>query len=209
MNVFFGAKKYKWLLERKQKALLFNEDIDDFYLQYFISIDLSQNHTEEDYNDILQILVLRHNNETTDKIDPRALYINHVFTLEFICTLAMKITPDTPLVAWEIIYRMMQLYRPSYGCNASLLYSVLQRLEDKMDSRLNRIYGILSTVSILVTSQDKSIGYMAHFLKIIRSRLNQMRHYTVTDIYPSIPFTTSIETNMQNSLRNLKNNEKS
>ena len=150
MNVFFGAKKYKWLLERKQKALIFNEDIDDFYLQYFISIDLSQNHTDEDYNDILQILVLRHNNETPDNIDPRALYINHVFTLEFICTLAMKITPDTPLVAWEIIYRMMQLYRPSYGCNASLLYNVLQRLEDKMDSRQNRIYGLLSTISILV-----------------------------------------------------------
>ena len=120
----------------------------------------------------------------------------------------MKITPDTPLVAWEIIYRMMQLYRPSYGCNATLLYTVLQRLEDKMDSRQNRIYGLLSTISILVASQDKSIGYIGHLLKVIRSRLNQMRHYTFLDVYPSIPFTASIETNMKNSMRSLKNREK-
>ena len=208
MHFFFGTRKYTWLIERKQKALIFNENIDDFYLQTFASIDLSQHHTQEDYNDLIQILVLRRNAEKPDLLDRRALCINQVFTLEFICTLALKITPDTPLIVWEIIYRMMQLYCPSYGCNAPLLYKVLQRLEDKIYSRENRIYGLLSTISILITSEDKSFGYITFFLQVIRKRLNQRRPYTIADIYPSVPFTEIITINMQNSLRNLRNLEK-
>ena len=59
----------------------------------------------------------------------------------------MKLHSESPLITWEIIYRMIQLYVPSYGCDATLLYTLLQRLEDQIDYRGNRVYGILSTVS--------------------------------------------------------------
>ena len=61
-------------------------------------------------------------------------------------------------VAAMLIAFVCSAVRPSYGCNAPLLYKVLQRLEDKIDSRENRIYGLLSTISILITSEDKSFG---------------------------------------------------
>lgn len=201
----FGSRKYKWLVERKQQALILNEKIDDFYLKVFVPLDLSQSHTDEDYNDLLQILELRHNNEKPDHIDMRALCINQVFTLELICTVAMKITSDTPLVAWEIIYRMLKLYCPSYGCNAPLLYKVLQRLEDRIDSRGNRTYGLLSTISILITSEDKSFGYISFFLHLLRKRLNQRRIYCKEDRYPSVFFTEAIQMSILNAVSLLEN----
>ena len=200
LSTVFGVRKYKWLVERKQLALILNENIDDFYLKLFLPIDLSHAHSKEDYNDLLEILELRHNNETSDLLDMRSLCINQVFPLELICTVAVKITSDTPLIAWEIIYRMMKLYCPSYGCDAPLLYRVLQRLEDRIDSKGNRTYGILSTISILISSEDKSFGYISFFIHVLRKRLSQRRLYCKNERYPSTEFTETIHLSFQKAV---------
>ena len=95
---------------------------------------------------------------------------------------------------------MIKLYCPSYGCDAPLLYRVLQRLEDRIDSIGNRTYGILSTISILISSEDKSFGHISFFLHILRKRLNQRRVYCKNDRYPSIEFTETIHLNFQKAV---------
>ena len=199
----FQKEKYLCLIKQKQNALKINENIDNIYINVFNSIDLSKNHTIKEYRNLLYFLELRHNNDNPKTI----LDVNEVFPLELICCVAMKLHSESPLITWEIIYRMIQLYVPSYGCDSTLLYTLLQRLEDKIDYRGNRVYGILSTVSILITSEEKSFGYICFLLDMLRKHLDLVMSFTSIHYYYT-PFTDQILLNKQNSLRRLLENEK-
>ena len=201
----FKKRKYLWLIKRKKHALKTNENIDDIYIKTFHSLDFTKHHTTEDYRDLLYSLELRHNNDNPKTV----ININEVFSIELICSVAMQFTSESPLIAWEIIYRMILLYIPSYGCDVVLLYELLQKIEDKIDHRGNRIYGILSTVSILITCEERSFGYICLLLDVLRKHLDLATMHSTTHYqYLSTPFIDQISLNKQNSLRRLAEVEK-
>ena len=198
-NKLFGKRRYLWLIQRKKRALIRNENIDDIYIQVFSSINLSKNHTKEDYHYLIQSLDLLHNN---NKIDPS------IFSLELICSIVIKMNAESPPLAWEIIYRMIRLYKVSPGCDALLLYHVLQKLEDQMDGRGNRIHGIISTISILLSSHEKSFEYICFLLDILRKRLDEIPIFTTNNyLYPSTSFTEQILLNKQRAIKRLRDSE--
>ena len=209
-RAIFGKYRYKWLVAKKEISLTANVGIDEIYVQVFSSIDLSKDHTAEDYGHLIRALSLRvstnaSNYGITDNLIASNSRGNQVFPLELICLAADNLSVDLPSQAWEIIYRMIKLGSISKGSNSTLIYAVLQKLEDTIDPDERFIDGILSALFKLGNRED-SFRYSCYLWNTLRTSLDS-RPYPSANMYPSVRFSDDMKSNIITALDGIRISE--
>jgi hypothetical protein len=202
---FWGRRRFHWLSQKQERAMIQNKNIDEVFRMVFRDIELNNKFGEKDYTVILRLLILRRSAMLKWKNSafrsPSFRY--GVFTWNTIRHMLSTLHVHSHPSAWEVAYRMTSLVlKTPHPYDADELFEQLKRMEDSQIYMETEIQEGLCSAARRLHGDDVPYKYMAYIYSRIRGHLEN-------SLYPDLtPVSKMFLIQISNSLQDLYKEER-
>lgn len=194
---FWGRRRFHWLNQKQERAMIQNKNIDDVFRLVFQDICLNKHVTEQDYAVILRLLTLRRSAMMKWK-NSGSRYSSFrcgVFTWNTIRHVLSTLHVHSHPSAWEVAYRMTSLVlKTPHPYDARELFEQLKRMEDSQTyAEIDIQEGLCSSVRRL-HGDNVPYKYMAYIYSRVRGHLENSLYPDLTPVSKTFLILISILT---------------